>query len=166
MLASAAIGIATLALLQRPAGAGAADIAADLSVERGRYVVRTSGCNDCHTAGYLENSGKVPESEWLQGQSTGYRGPWGTTYPANLRLTVRGMTEDQWVAFARAERLPPMPWFNVVAMDEADLRAMYRYIRSLGPSGERAPAPLPPGQEGTLPFISFMPQAPQPASQR
>jgi hypothetical protein len=76
------------------------------------------------------------------------------------------MSEDQWVTFARAERLPPIPWFNVRVMNESDLRAMYRYIRFLGAAGERTPAPLPPGKEGTLPFISFMPQTPPLAQRR
>jgi mono/diheme cytochrome c family protein len=164
--ASASIGTLALALLQ-PVPARAADAAAsNASVERGRYIVRTSGCNDCHTPGYGDTGGRLPESQWLTGSSVGFRGPWGTSYPANLRLTVRGMTEDQWLVFARAERLPPMPWFSLAAMTEADLRAMYRYIRSLGASGERAPAPLPPGKEGKLPFIPFMPQAPQLARSR
>ncbi len=29
------------------------------SSSRGRYLVATSGCNDCHTAGYAENGGKT-----------------------------------------------------------------------------------------------------------
>jgi mono/diheme cytochrome c family protein len=165
-LASASIGIVALVLLQ-PVPARAAEIAGkDATVARGRYIVRTSGCNDCHTPGYGETGGRLPESQWLIGSSVGFRGPWGTSYPANLRLTVRGMTEDQWLSFARLERLPPMPWFSLAAMTEPDLRAMYRYIRSLGASGERAPAPLPPGKEGKLPFIPFMPQAPKLAQGR
>ena len=46
----------------------------------------TSGCNDCHTAGYMQKDGQVPETEWLTGDSMGWQGPWGTTYAANLRL--------------------------------------------------------------------------------
>ncbi|MEJ2396973.1 MAG: cytochrome C, partial [Gammaproteobacteria bacterium] len=30
-------------------------------LERGRYLVRIGGCNDCHTAGYAESGGKTPE---------------------------------------------------------------------------------------------------------
>jgi mono/diheme cytochrome c family protein len=159
--ASITLGAALLALAAQALGAPGGS--ADVSVERGRYVVRTSGCNDCHTPGYGEAAGQLPESQWLVGSSIGFRGPWGTSYPANLRLTVRGMSEDEWLAYARIERLPPMPWFSLKAMSDADLRAMYRYIRSLGAGGERAPLPLPPGKEGNLPFIPFTPQAPQPA---
>jgi hypothetical protein len=51
------------------------------------------------------------------------------------------MTEAQWLVFARAERLPPMPWFNLRDMSDQDLTDIYRYIRSLGPAGTAAPAP-------------------------
>jgi len=86
-------------------------------VDRGRYLSMTSGCNDCHTPGYLLSEGKVAENLWLTGDRFGWRGPWGTTYAPNLRLLVKGMTEDQWVAFARTlKSRPPMPWFNLNKM--------------------------------------------------
>ncbi len=59
---------------------------ADPQVERGRYLIQIAGCNDCHTANYAPSGGKVPEKEWLTGDALGWRGPWGTTYPTNLRL--------------------------------------------------------------------------------
>lgn len=31
-------------------------------VERGRYLLKIAGCNDCHTPGYLMAEGKVPEN--------------------------------------------------------------------------------------------------------
>jgi len=59
------------------------------SLDRGRYLVKIAGCNDCHTAGYAETAGKVPEKQWLTGDQLGWRGPWGTTYAANLRLYMQ-----------------------------------------------------------------------------
>ncbi|WP_052472064.1 hypothetical protein [Marinobacter similis] len=32
-------------------------------IDRGRYLVKMSGCNDCHTAGYMPSEGTVPESQ-------------------------------------------------------------------------------------------------------
>jgi mono/diheme cytochrome c family protein len=119
-------------------------------------------CNDCHTPNYPETAGKVPESQWLAGHSTGFQGPWGTTYPANLRLVVQAMTEEQWVARVRAPMRPPMPWFNLRDMNDADLRALYRYIRSLGPKGEPAPAYVQPGGTVKTPYYVFVPQNPPP----
>ena len=53
--------------------------AADNEIERGRYVVAISGCNDCHTHRFLLSGGKTPEKEWLTGSTMGWRGPWGTS---------------------------------------------------------------------------------------
>jgi mono/diheme cytochrome c family protein len=141
-----------------PAAAMAADGAPDSQEARGRYLTIVSGCNDCHTAGYPEQGGAVPESEWLTGVAMGYQGPWGTTYPANLRLVVQSMTEAQWLKHARQERLPPMPWFNLRQMTDEDLAAIYAYIRSLGAPGVAAPAYVAPGGKVTTPYIVFVPQ--------
>lgn len=125
---------------------------------RGRYIVATSGCNDCHTPGYPESGGKIAESDWLTGNSVGFNGPWGTSYPANLRLKAQAMSEAAWIKRARSEMLPPMPWFSLRDMSDADLRAVYRYIRSLGAKGLPAPAYVPPGQEIATPYFEFVPK--------
>ncbi len=131
-------------------------------VERGRYLVHVAGCNDCHTAGYPESNGKLPEQQWLMGSPLGWRGPWGTTYAPNLRRTLAAMTEAQWLTLVRTQELrPPMPWFNLRAMSERDLRAVYRYVRHLGPAGAEAPAWVPPGREPSGPYIQF-PAPPKP----
>jgi mono/diheme cytochrome c family protein len=129
------------------------------SLARGRYIAQIAGCNDCHTAGYMARAGKVPEKEWLQG--LGWKGDWGTTYAVNLRTYMQSMTEDQWVRTARALKArPPMPWFALNEMHEADLRAFYRFVRYLGPAGGPAPAYVPPGQTPTGPYAQF-PAAPK-----
>lgn len=117
-------------------------------IDAGRYLVLVGGCNDCHTPAYARTNGAEPaESEWLKGSTEGHTGPWGTSYGKNLRLTVAGMTEDQWVEkLSTGTSLPPMPWPGVRAMSDADKRAVYAYIKSLpGEAGVQAPAPLPPG---------------------
>lgn len=126
--------------------------------ERGRYLVVIGGCNDCHTPGYPQQDGKIPESEWLAGSPVGFQGPWGTSYPSNLRLLVQGTTEDAWVQRTRAPMRPPMPWFNLRDMQESDVRAMYRYIRAMGPKGVAAPAAAAPGQAVNTPYFVFVPQ--------
>jgi mono/diheme cytochrome c family protein len=134
----------------------AQDKKADPLVSRGRYVVSIAGCNDCHTPAFPMKNGKVPESEWLTGDALGWHGPWGTTYATNLRLYMQDLTEEQWVQ--KAKKLtarPPMPWFNVQKMSATDLRAMYRYIRQLGPAGKPAPAYLPPDKTPPQPYVAF-----------
>jgi len=78
-------------------------------VERGAYLVTTSGCNDCHTplkqgpngaepdwsrmlSGHPENlempaSPALPNGPWqltVAGTLTAWSGPWGTSFTANL----------------------------------------------------------------------------------
>ena len=48
-------------------------------------------------------------------------------------------------------------------MDETDLRALYQFIRYLGPAGKPAPAYVPPGQEPTTPYALFPSPPPTPA---
>lgn len=125
-------------------------------IDRGRYLMKIAGCNDCHTAGYAQSGGNVPEAQWLTGDALGWQGAWGTTYASNLRLTVANISEDEWVRRARAAKYrPPMPWFALRGMSEADLRAAYRFIRSLGPAGKPAPAYVPPGERAAGPVVVF-----------
>jgi hypothetical protein len=44
-------------------------------VAQGRYLVMISGCNDCHARGYMQLEAKVPEADWLTGESVGWHGP-------------------------------------------------------------------------------------------
>ena len=127
-------------------------------VERGRYLSIVGGCNDCHTAGYRESSGDIPEDLWLTGSTVGFQGPWGTTYPSNLRLVAASMSEAQWLTHVRAARRPPMPWFNLRAMSNADLSAIYAYLRSLGAAGTPTPDYVPPGEHVATPYIDFVPK--------
>jgi len=130
--------------------------AASPEVERGRYLIVIGGCNDCHTAGYIQSEGKAPVETWLLGDKLGWRGPWGTTYPRNLRLYMKDLSEDDWVEVARTfTPRPPMPWFNLRVMTEEDLRAMYKFVRSLGPVGEPEPEYVPPDQEPQPPYVQF-----------
>jgi mono/diheme cytochrome c family protein len=134
-------------------------------VERGAYLAVTNGCNDCHTAGYAESDGQVPRDRWLTGSPIGWQGPWGTTYAANLRLKVAGMDEAGWLHYtADLHARPPMPASNVRAMSEDDRRALYRFIHSLGPAGEPAPAYLPPGTEAPPPYVKWVLPAPPAAT--
>jgi mono/diheme cytochrome c family protein len=126
------------------------------TLERGRYLVKIAGCNDCHTRGYIESEGAVPEKQWLMGSPLGWRGPWGTTYAWNLRRFLSALPEDQWLNFARATKSrPPMPWWALKEMKKEDLRAIHTFARHLGPQGEDAPAYLPPHRVPGQPYVQF-----------
>lgn len=128
------------------------------TIDRGRYLVGIAGCNDCHTPGYAESGGKIAHSQWLTGNVVGFQGPWGTSYPVNLRLYTQQITEAQWLARVRRPMRPPMPWFSLRDMSDTDLVAMYRFIRSLGPAGQPAPAAAAPGQRVSTPYFEFVPK--------
>ncbi len=134
-------------------------VQAESPVEAGRYLVIVGGCNDCHTQGYTQEGGNIPESKWLLGSPMGQKGPWGTTYATNLRLYVEDLSEDEWVEEMKELKTRPiMPWFNMNKMSEPDLRAMYRYISQLEPKGEPVPDYVPPGQEPETPYVDHTPQ--------
>ncbi|GAB3728471.1 hypothetical protein GCM10028862_05980 [Luteimonas pelagia] len=129
---------------------------ADL-VARGEYLVKIAGCNDCHTPGYAAQQGNVDKALWLVGSPEGFHGPWGTTFPANLRLRLAEMDEAQWMDYSATLRTRPlMPDFAVRDMSADDRRAIYRFVRSLGPAGEPAPAYLPPGTRPEPPFFELV----------
>lgn len=130
---------------------------------RGRYLAKIAGCNDCHTPGYAPSNGNVPEKDWLTGDALGWRGPWGTTFPINLRLLVANMTEDQWITLARNSKArPPMPVYIMQGMEEDDLKAIFQLIKHLGAAGSPAPDYVPPDQEPKFPFVSFPSPPPAP----
>jgi len=125
--------------------------------DRGKYMAIVGGCNDCHTAGFAARSGDVPERDWLKGGGNlGFNGPWGTTYASNLRLVLAKITEAQWVRYAKELKTrPPMPWFSLNQWTDADLRAFYKYVRSLGQPGDPAPEFVPPGKQPTTPYVQW-----------
>jgi hypothetical protein len=134
----------------------------------GKYIVRTSGCNDCHTPDFPQLGEKVPEAKWLVGNPVGFRGPWGTTYPQNLRRFIEPFTAEQFVEVVRKRHdRPPMPWSQLHAMSDQDLVAVYRYLQSLSRThgaGEAAPDYVPPDAEPKTPFILMVPQNLPPAA--
>ena len=136
-------------------------------IERGRYLVRITGCNDCHTPQYGPRGGEVPEQEWLIGDPVGWMGPWGPTYPTNLRQRIHGMSEAQWVQYAKTlKSRPPMPWFSLNAMSAEDLEAIWHFVRSLGDSANVVPAALPPGQLPGTPYMNVNVVLPKTAAAR
>jgi cytochrome c553 len=155
-------------------------------VERGKYLVRLSGCNDCHTpkiagpngapmpdtknllSGHPEND---PPPTWSpddmkqknvaavgSGSLTAWAGPWGVSFATNLtpdKATGIGeWTEEMFIQMARTGKhqgqsngrdiLPPMPWFNMKDLTDADLKAIWAYLRSLPPIKNQVPSPIPP----------------------
>jgi mono/diheme cytochrome c family protein len=153
---SASSGSGSQASDAMPAANGPAVQAASM-IQAGEYLTTVGGCNDCHTQNWVESKGKVAPADRFAGMSVGFRGPWGTTYGKNLRTIVQRMSEDRWVKVLQTadsgDGRPPMPWWNTAQMSDRDLRAMYRYVKSLGPKPNGVPRGLPPEKEPTGPYM-------------
>jgi mono/diheme cytochrome c family protein len=149
---------AIASLLAHTANAAEPVASRQSAIERGRYLVIVGDCNGCHTPGYPETGGKIPQEKWLTGSNVGFRGAWGTSYPANLRLAAQQLTEAQWIARVKQPMRPPMPWYSLRDMSDADVAAVYRFVRSLGPAGDPAPHAAAPGERVSTPYFDFVPK--------
>ncbi|MEQ1908078.1 MAG: diheme cytochrome c-553 [Vicinamibacterales bacterium] len=102
---------------------------------------------------------RMTSVDWMMASAptnTAHSGPWGVSFTANLtpdQNTGLGIwTEEMFMKALRTGRhmgasreiLPPMPWFNYGKMTDADLKAVYAYLRSIPAIHNRVPDPLPP----------------------
>jgi hypothetical protein len=113
-------------------------------------------------SGHPENT-KLPPPDLKPGPwsaatagNTAWVGPWGITYSANLTPdTITGLgiwTEKMFFKAMRTGRhmgsgrdiLPPMPWQSVAALNDADLKALYNYLRTIPAISNRVPPPVSP----------------------
>ena len=126
----------------------------------GEYLLIVGSCHDCHTPKWTETLGKVAADDYMTGNPVGYKGPWGTVYGKNLRTIAARQSEDHWVNVLKTaddgDGHLPMPWHNTAQMNEADLRAIYKYVKSLGSKvGERIPRSLKPGIEPKSAYVDL-----------
>ncbi|MGH9253050.1 MAG: c-type cytochrome [Vicinamibacterales bacterium] len=90
---------------------------------------------------------------------TAFAGPWGVSFTANLtpdkETGLGDWTEEMFIATMRTGRhqgkgraiLPPMPYFNLAALSDQDIKDVFAYLRSLPPVHNRVPAPIDPPEE-------------------
>jgi hypothetical protein len=89
------------------------------------------------------------------GGLTAWAGPWGISFASNLTPDESGLkswSEQAFIATMRTGRhmgtgrpiLPPMPWQNLGRATDADLKAMFAYLRTITPIRNRVPLPIPP----------------------
>lgn len=153
----------------------------NVQVQRGQYLVSTSGCMDCHTPLKLGPNGPEPDlSRLLSGHpeplkmppvpalpagpwavvssatNTAWAGPWGVSFTANLtpdpETGLGKWTAADFRSTIRTGRhmgrgreiLPPMPTPVYNNFTDADLDAIYAYLRTIPAVRNRVPEPLPP----------------------
>jgi hypothetical protein len=155
---------------------------ADKEIRRGELLATFGGCHDCHTpkvmtpngpqsdtsrllSGYPSHAslptvpnGVIGPTQWgalATNDLTGWAGPWGISFAANLTPDVTGLgpwTDQQFIQTMRTGKhlgvgralLPPMPWFDAAALTDQDLKALFKYLRSLKPISNQVPQPIPP----------------------
>ena len=164
--------------MQNPAKAGGAGNPA----VRGKYLVMTSGCHDCHTPWKMGANGPEPDmtrmlsghpqdanlppppkpvGPWIVASSatnTAHAGPWGVSFTANLtpdpetglgKWTLRNFMDA--IRTGRHEGrgrpiLPPMPIQVYKNFTDADLGAIFAYLRTIPAIANKGPEPLPPAE--------------------
>jgi mono/diheme cytochrome c family protein len=147
-------------------------------VARGKHLVTSMGCNDCHTPWKMGANGPEPDmTRMLSGHPadmampappppsgpwvgsfaatfTAWSGPWGVSYTANLTpdkdTGLGAWTEQQFMDTIRSGRhqgrgrpiLPPMPWQPFRNLSDADLKAVFAYLRTIPAISNKVPDPV------------------------
>jgi mono/diheme cytochrome c family protein len=179
--AAALAALAATVLTASPRAAAADNTT---TVARGKYLVNTSGCHDCHTPFKLGPNGPEPDmSRMLSGHpealamppapalppgpwlvttaatNTAFAGPWGVSFTANLTpdadTGLGPWTLKDFMSTIRTGRhmgrgrpvLPPMPIPVYNNFTDADLEAVYAYLRTVPPIRNRVPEPLAPARK-------------------
>ena len=147
---------------------------------RGKYLVNTSGCHDCHTPFKMGDKGPEPDmtrmlsghprelelppppppaGPWIMASAatnTAHSGPWGVSFTANLtpdaetglgKWTLRNFMDTIRTGRHQGRGraiLPPMPIPVYNNFTDADLSAIFAYLRTIPPVKNAVPEPLPP----------------------
>jgi mono/diheme cytochrome c family protein len=146
------------------AGGGAGD------AERGAYLARIMDCQGCHSGCTPE--GALDPAQNLTGGTIGFELPGlGIFWPPNLTPSpeaLGGWTDKEIAAALRTGvrpdgRLlaPIMPWPSYAVLTDEDAADLIAYLRTLPPSANRMPAPMPAGADAPASFFRVvLPAAP------
>jgi mono/diheme cytochrome c family protein len=135
----------------------------DDKVAYGKYLAKVSGCQFCHTPVDKQHQ-PIAGLEFAGGQE--FPGPWGALRSPNLTPHATGLadkTEQQFIGMFKVFDMPVtdlpavtpdkntvMPWLSRARMSEADLGAIFAYLKTVPPvdrAVEKRPQPkLPPRQ--------------------
>jgi hypothetical protein len=86
---------------------------------------------------------------------TAWVGPWGISYASNLspdgETGTGAWNEDLFIRILRTGKfmgagrdiLPPMPWYDIAKLSDADLKAIFTYLKSIKPVKNEVPASVP-----------------------
>ena len=146
-------------------------ISKDSLIKRGEYLVAIAGCDDCHTPKKMGPMGPEPDMDkrlsgyrsevplppvdtnvikkgWVlvNGELTGWAGPWGASFTANITSDETGIgswteeqfkkaiTQGKWKGMdGNRTLLPPMPWQDFSHFTDEDVKAIYTFLKSTKP---------------------------------
>lgn len=101
------------------------------------------------------------EGPWLwagAATNTAFAGPWGISYAANItpdhETGIGRWREQDFIAAMRNGRhvgvgrpiLPPMPWHAYRHFSDADLKALFAWLRAQPPVRNKVPEPVAPAR--------------------
>lgn len=110
-----------------------------------------------HPASMKMPAAPASSGPWVvsaSGSFTAWSGPWGVSYTRNLtpdpETGLGQWTEQQFIDTIRTGRrqgrgrelLPPMPWPAIKNLNDADLKAIFAYLRSITPIKNSVPDPV------------------------
>jgi mono/diheme cytochrome c family protein len=126
----ALVGAIILSGASRTGASDTPHVVAASSIDAGRYLVVISGCNHCHTPGWEQTDGVVPQAKWLTGAHA--PGPQGAPSP-NLRTIVASESLAAFSATLHRKQVlgVQMPFVNTRQFSDADIRSIYDFIHSL-----------------------------------
>ncbi|MFH4963456.1 diheme cytochrome c-553 [Gaetbulibacter sp. M235] len=150
-------------------------------IKRGEYLVDFGGCHHCHSPKIMTERGPIPDpNRLLSGHPsdeilppydketangylllsmglTSFKGPWGTSFAANLTPDDTGIatwSEEQFFMAIRKGKfkglessrqlLPPMPWEDFAKLTDQDLKSIFIYLKSIKPVENIVPSAIPP----------------------
>lgn len=142
-------------------------LADDTRIERGKYLVTISGCNDCHTPGYF--FGRPDTSRFLGGSDVGFEIPGlgvfvGSNITPDKETGVGSWTREQIVTAIQGGRRPDgrmlapiMPWHAFAQLTADDATAIAAFLQSLDPVRNKVPGPFKPGDSVPTFMFRIMP---------
>ncbi len=137
------------------------------TVERGRYLVAVSGCNDCHTPGGM--LGSPDKSRVLAGSDVGFGDPasgvWvGGNLTPDKETGLGKWSRDQIVVALTKGKTPDgrtlseiMPWPAFSHLTSGDAQAIAAYLQSLPAVKNAVAGPFKPGEAPSVAVSVIVP---------
>jgi mono/diheme cytochrome c family protein len=141
--------------------------AEDQQVERGKYIVATSGCHDCHTPGYF--LGHEQTDKFLGGSDIAFSIPGLGVFRAPNLTPDNETGIGQWstkdiVAAITTGKIPSgrtlapiMPWENLSHLTASDAMAIAVYLKTIPPIKNEISGPFGPDQKPDVPTFIILP---------